>query len=449
MGKRAGLLVVVGTLMFTLTGAVQAMSVKDVASGLKPEDLTQILAGSGVTITNVKLTGAPAAAGIFSGAAVDKLDMDSGVILSSGKATDAAGPNTSQNTTTAFNTPGDADLDKLVAPLKTHDAVLLEFDVVTAGSTFGIRYIFASEEYKEFVGSAFNDVFGFYVDGANIALVPGTNKPVSINTISHVTNTQYYRDNPPGTGNLNTSFDGLTTLLEATATVTPGETHHIKLAIADTSDAILDSAVFLEAGGITGTAQATLVVDPYNVFMDTGSSASVSLTAFGVPDNEEFVFSARGVSDDTVFTFKAGEPIGPKTKTATMTIVPGPTAMPGVYAVDVMALAPDSELHGTNLVTLDCVPPFIYALPADQPNSVTIVPGSAATLRVVPNGTGPYSCQWYTGHRGNTKFPIAGATSPQFTTPGLTAITEYWVRVSNACGSADSLSATVTPNGTR
>jgi hypothetical protein len=448
MGKRAHLLLIVAASLF-LAGVSQAMTIKDVASGLKPEDLTSLLSGSGVTISNVKLTGAPIAAGTFSGALVDKLDIDGGVILSTGKVADAVGPNISQGTSTSLGTPGDLDLNKLVAPLSTHDAAVLEFDVVTAGSTFGIQYLFASEEYKEFVNSAYNDVFAFFVDGTNIALVPGTNKPVSINTINHLLNTQFYRDNPPGSGNMNTSFDGITTLLTATATVTPGESHHIKLAIADTSDAVLDSAVFLAAGGITGVAETVLASDPYSVYLLSGESADISLTAYGLPDNVQLTFSASGISDDTVYTFKGGDSIGAKTQTATMKIIPGPTAMPGLYVVDIMGSATDVEVHATTLVTLDCLPPFIYGLPAYQPNSMKILPGTTATLSVLPSGTGPYTYQWYLGHAGGTKFPIAGAKSAQYTTPPLTVTTEYWVRVSNPCGSADSLSATVTPNGSR
>ena len=96
-----------------------------------------------------------------------------------------------------MGTPGDPDLDALIKPLQTHDAVTLEFDAVTVGSAFSIRYIFASEEYKEYVGSKFNDVFAFFVDGQNIALVPGSTDPVAINSINQNKNSGLYFDNPP------------------------------------------------------------------------------------------------------------------------------------------------------------------------------------------------------------------------------------------------------------
>ena len=121
-----------------------------------------------------------------------------------------------------------------------------------------INYVFASEEYQEFVDSQFNDVFAFWVNGValanNCATVadPGGRVPVTINTINHLRNTQIYVDNPqPGT--FDTQFDGFTLPLTCFATVTPNVPNTLKLAIADTSDSILDSAVFLESSGVTST----------------------------------------------------------------------------------------------------------------------------------------------------------------------------------------------------
>jgi len=63
-------------------------------------------------------------------------------------------------------------------------------------------------------------------------------------------NAQYYRDNVRPRPTIDTELDGLTTVLTCTAHVNPGVTNHLELAIADTGDANLDSAVFIEAGSL-------------------------------------------------------------------------------------------------------------------------------------------------------------------------------------------------------
>jgi hypothetical protein len=144
---------------------------------------------------------------------------------------------------------GDADLTTL-AGRPTYDAVTYSATVIPTGSTLHVRYIFASEEYPEFVGSAFNDVMAVYVNGVNCATVPGTNDPVSINTINAGENSAYFVDNSAGASGLGTTMDGLTTPLECKAPVTIGKPITVKITVADASDRIYDSAVALLDQGI-------------------------------------------------------------------------------------------------------------------------------------------------------------------------------------------------------
>ena len=220
-----------------------------------PQQLAQTLAGSGITVTNVRFTGANVAGGTFTGGVADGLAIESGVILSSGNVANAVGPNTNDGISTANGTPGDADLNVIVGTgHTTFDAAVLEFDFVPTQGTVSFQYVFASEEYNEFVGQ-FNDVFAFFVDGKNVALVPGTSTPVAINTVNLTTNSSFYRNNDPSDLGIptpfGTQFDGFTIVLTATATLTPNVSHHIKLVIADTDDDILDSAVFLQASSFS------------------------------------------------------------------------------------------------------------------------------------------------------------------------------------------------------
>ncbi len=38
--------------------------------------------------------------------------------------------------------------------------------------------------YNQYVGSIYNDVFGFFINGVHAALIPGTSTVVSINTVN-------------------------------------------------------------------------------------------------------------------------------------------------------------------------------------------------------------------------------------------------------------------------
>jgi uncharacterized repeat protein (TIGR03803 family) len=77
-----------------------------------------------------------------------------------------------------------------------------------------------------------------------------------------------------------------------------------------------------------------------------------------------------------------------------------------------------------------------------QPQGQTMVSGQHATMSVVAAGNG-LTYQWYVGTGGTITNPIAGAISSSYTTPALTNTTSYWVRVSNASGTADSTTATI------
>lgn len=243
---------------------LQAIGTQDLTK-LTPTQLVQLLVGPGVTISNVKFTGASQAAGSFTGGLADGIGIDSGVILSSGDIATASGPNDDEGATgIVVPQPGDSQLNLIVAPETTFDAAVLEFDFVPTQSRIAFQYVFASEEYNEWVGE-FNDVFAFYLNGKNIAVVPGTSTPVAINNVNKTANSSYFRNNDfadfPGVSTpFRTQFDGMTRVFVAAADVTPGTVHHIKLVIADTRDEILDSAVYLKGGSFATGEDVSLFV---------------------------------------------------------------------------------------------------------------------------------------------------------------------------------------------
>ncbi|HRH68264.1 MAG TPA: choice-of-anchor L domain-containing protein, partial [Flavobacteriales bacterium] len=180
--------------------------------------------------------------------------LDEGVILTSGRISDAIGPNNVENTTFQANTNGDAILNT-VTGRNTRDACRLEFDIIPSGDSLSFDFTFASEEYNEWVGSQFNDVFGFFISGAgiigdpgigsdkNIALIPNTNQAVTINNVNNGSNAAHYFDNAGGS---EIQYDGYTVGLKAVSVVQPCQTYHLKLIVADASDRKFDSGVFIE-----------------------------------------------------------------------------------------------------------------------------------------------------------------------------------------------------------
>lgn len=167
---------------------------------------------------------------------------------------DAIGPNSSGSTSTGFGGPGN-DLLTDLANSFTNDAVVLEFDFEVQSEKIEFNFNFLSEEYNEWVGSQFNDVFAFFISGPgisgeeNLAVVPGTSTPVSVNTINNDSFWQFYHDNQDG--NTNIEFDGFTTLLTAEKDgLIPCETYTLKLMIADAGDDIYDACVLLQENSL-------------------------------------------------------------------------------------------------------------------------------------------------------------------------------------------------------
>ncbi len=80
-----------------------------------------------------------------------------------------------------------------------------------------------------------------------------------------------------------------------------------------------------------------------------------------------------------------------------------------------------------------------------QPASSSINSGETASLASTASGS-PISIQWFQGNSGDTSNPVPSANSFTFTTPPLTMTTSYWMRASNAAGTANSTTATVTVN---
>ncbi len=224
-------------------------TISALSDGTTATQLASDLVGPGVVVNSVAFTGDDSAAGLFDDPAAS-VGLARGVIMSSGAVHDAIGPNKASDTGRDLGQPGDTQLDAtLPSGQVTHDAASLTVHFTPTNPQLAVNYVFSSEEYEEYVGSEFNDVFGFFVNGVNCALTPGTTQPITVNTVNQNSNSLFYVPNVDGT--YDTEFDGFTVVLTCRAAVNPGVDNTLQVIIADTSDGVLDSGVFLQASGVS------------------------------------------------------------------------------------------------------------------------------------------------------------------------------------------------------
>jgi hypothetical protein len=252
-------------------------------------DLVNSLLGadSGITVVpgTVRYTGSPQASGVFAGG-TGIVGFGSGALLTTGSTGDVVGPNFTEGSPgygVDPGLPGDPDLDKLV-PGGTRTAAVLSFEFVPSVNVVQLSYVFASSEYTRFSASAFDDVFGAFVNGVDYARLPGSGDVVSVNTVNGQTNAQFFIDNSigpfGGLAPLHTQMNGLTTVLTLRAPVVPGQVNQIKLAIANAVDPLYTSAVFLEGGSFhtaTETVAAPVGAQGFDTLVTQASAGQSNL----------------------------------------------------------------------------------------------------------------------------------------------------------------------------
>ncbi len=210
------------------------------------QQLVDIIVADGIFVSNVNLICPTGGSGYFDGSATN-IGINTGVLLTSGSATGANGPNNDAGAGVCGNGQGDPHLEA-IAGETIFDACILEFDIVPTCTPLTFSYVFASEEYPEYINREFVDAMIINIDGpgfggpTNLALVPNGNQPVNIGTINSGSNSTYYNGNSGGNS---IQYDGFTTVLTATANIQPCEEYHVKIGVGDASDCIFDSGLFI------------------------------------------------------------------------------------------------------------------------------------------------------------------------------------------------------------
>jgi len=370
---------------------------ESVTAGFAADELAAALVGDGVTISNATLKGSAAQNGSFTFTDPTVVGFGQGIILSSGNAVDTVGPNLADWTSSTFPPEGDVwgagdpDLDAL-SGYPTYDAAVLEFDFVPTANQVVFTYAFASDEYPEWVNTPFNDVFAFYVNGTDYATIrqvagdPNSQfVPVAVNNINNG-NPDYYPDFVParpdlfrpnyvnptaGPSAIDLELDGITKVLTFQAPVKPGELNHMKLAIADASDGIYDSAVFIQAGSLVSNENP---VADLSLLPETGQ-APLTVTAIveGEDPNGAALTYTIAWGDDT---FSSGPLNSPSDDSEKTTTVDHTYTTAGEYFVTLTVSngslsgtsTEDVDVLGTGSTVLDTL---IISKPSDPSNDST------------------------------------------------------------------------------
>ncbi len=402
-------------------------------------------------VSNVTFNGQISAIGTFTNGQTN-VGISEGIVLATGDVSILEGPNTQSNATGGYGIFSGQDPHLAAIAAGTQfDLNVIEFDVTPSASNLSFQFVFGSEEYCEYVGSSYNDVFGMFITGPgingtqNLARLPATNIPVSTNTVNHISNIAYYVNNnnfefacenlPPVAPN-ECQLDGWTKVLAANVTVIPCSTYHVKIAIADIGDGVWDSAVFLRAfSSISSNMVKASVVYPNN-----------QNTAY--EDCQTGQIRIRRTGNNTAL------PI-PVSFTVSGTATPGidyaplisPVVIPAGQTEILLPVLPvaDGLAEGNETILLD----VFNACDCGQGQGLTFTIGellpltldnpdindcsSTTLLPQVNGGLSPYTYQW-----------SDGSTQPELLAFHPAGVKVYTVTVTDQCGHLQTDAATVT-----
>lgn len=438
-------------------------------SSVSPANLVQnTLLGQGVNAYNISYTGSNNAIGFFDGSNCN-INLSNGIIMTTGTVNNQTsmfgaqqgpfGPNDRPNAGVDNNEAGDSQLANYSGGNTTTNAAILEFDFDATGNTVSFNYVFGSDEYPEYVNAGYNDVFAFWISGPgisgsqNIAVIPNTTTPVTIDNVNAGSNSGYFINNGDGNSGPQNSdatvvqYDGFTTVLTATADVQCGETYHIRIAICDVGDGAYDSGVFLEGGSFTS--QAPMLVNSQintqgnlgeNQLLEGCSNATINFVRsdsinFTKTYNVTYSGSATNGTDysnlPNTVTFSAGESTTSiNVQTIADNITEGTEDL--TITLEYSGMCGQQTSLTTTLQIVEQTPISI-TMPNNQ--ELSCITGNSITLSpVISGGTPPYNYNWSTGEN----------TSEITVEP--TDTTTYLLTVTDACGSQivnDSVTLTV------
>ena len=434
-----------------------------------------VLVGSGVSVSNITYTGLPEQFGYFD-ATNASIGIDYGLTLSAGDISEMVGPASDGFAgTTIMSGISDPDLLAVAQSVTsnpsaggittTNDAAILEFDFIPNGDTIKFDFVFASDEYTAWINTVFNDAFGFFVSGpgitgpysspagfpggsVNVAVVPGTDIPITISTIYDdpgstppQMNPTYYVDN---TGDLTHTHNGFTVPITAEYEVECGETYHFKFAVADCQDSFLSTSVFLAQGSFESSeaiqAQLSLNVGQTDSLLyENCGNGEIIFRRFSNIENPSVVeLEVSGVATNGVdYTFIPDEVFfAAGDSTAALNISAFPDGIPEGFESVMIEITNTQTACGVPVTSV-----FTFSV-TDDPEPLELIVqdynidcGDEIQLGgILTGGYGNYNYLWT---------PTGLTDSSIYVTPGFT--TDYILFIEDTCN-AGSIQDTITVN---
>jgi len=216
----------------------------------------------------------------------------------------------------------------------------------------------------------------------------------------------------------------------------------------------IDSAVSFgdipPVSAFTGPQAFQLSIDPSSVAAAAGDTLTFNVTTSHLDPafNSPLALSVANFPDAMTATLDKALIDAPGDGTATLTVKLSPDIFPALYSgltVFATQQGVDTPLTfgATTSINVWCDPPMIFG--TSQPKSQTVTRGSNVKLTVNADVGQPVRYQWYRGHSGSTFSPLQNQNGPSLSVGPVNDVQEYWVRITNGCGTVDSETAVVRP----
>ncbi len=385
-----------------------AASELEIDTGASATEMAEAIFGPGVTVVDASYSGDNRSSGIYSGGDDTSPGVtpgDSGVILSTGRATDFTNSSgqSNQDNNTSTNTRGqnnNSDFNQ-IAGTNTYDASFLDVEFIPEGDTLTMQFVFSSDEYPEFSNSIYNDIVGVWVNGEYVELSVGSGD-TAVGNVNQTDNSNLYVDN---TGDaFNTEMDGFTLTMSLTMDVIPGQVNSIRIGIADTSDANYDSSLLIAGDSL----QTVLIADDDQSQVMVGGERTIDVLANDEHANGSTLtithINGQAVVEGSTVTLPSGETVTLNAD-GTLTVQSDDDIDTFNFTYQV---ADENGLTDTALVTVETVPCFVAGTLIDTPEGPVPVEELRAGDAVLTHDEGAQPLRWI----GRRRVAAQGALAP-------------------------------------